>query len=232
MSEVDTESPTMGPGARLTAAREQSGWSLVQAADRLHLDVAAVRALEAGHFEALGAAVYARGHLRRYAELLGLPVDEVEAAYSQSNATKRLPDLKRTATPLQKAAARGSSLQPGSVAVGAAVLVLVALVWWAMRVPHASRSNPSVSAGAASAPVPAVEPPAAAVSRESANVDLGLNLGQPGWAAIHDPTGDASPLARGDMATASPAPGSGDGSGRVFDVPTAAPPPRTHSQRP
>ena len=234
MKEGDTQSPTMGLGARLTAAREQAGWSLLQAADRLHLDVATVKALEAGQFEALGAVVYARGHLRRYAELLGLPVNEVEAAYTQANPPKRPPDLKRTATPLQNAAARAGALRPGTVAIGAVVLVMAALVWWAMHVPHAPRSNPPAPGSAVSAPAPAIEPASAPAAQESAaNVDLGIKLGQGSWATIHDPAGDANPLARGDTATGSSAARSAvDGSGRLFDVPAGAPPPRSRSQRP
>ena len=57
-----------GIGARLRAAREKRGLTLLQAAERLHLDVRVVEALEAGDFAALGADVYVRGHLRRYAE--------------------------------------------------------------------------------------------------------------------------------------------------------------------
>src|SRR5262249_25881169 len=70
-----------GPGAWLAAAREQAGWSLIQAAERLHLDVAAVKALEAGDYRTFGAPVYARGHLRRYAELVGLSAHDVEQAF-------------------------------------------------------------------------------------------------------------------------------------------------------
>jgi cytoskeleton protein RodZ len=230
MSEQDTESPMMSPGARLTAAREQAGWSLVQTADRLHLDVASVKAMEAGHFEALGAVVYARGHLRRYAELLGLPVDELEAAYTQANPGRRPPDLKRTATPLQNAAARAGAVRPGTVAIGAAILVMGALVWWAMHVPHASRSG-----AAAPASVPAAAPsPASESSAQTppADAGLGLKLGQDHWPTV------SNPLARGDTATGATANSSGDASGRLFDSSTAAaaaaapPPARSHSQRP
>jgi hypothetical protein len=218
----------MSAGARLTAAREQAGWSLVQAADRLHLDVATVKAMEAGQFEALGAVVYARGHLRRYAELLGLPVNEVEAAYTQANPPKRPPDLKRTATPLQNAAARAGALRPGTVAIGAAILVMAALVWWAMHVPHASRSG---ATGPVPVPGPANEP---APPRSADDAGPGLKLGQDNWAAIHaEPAGDANPLARGDTASGGEAARpSSDGNGRLFDVPATAPQPRPHSQRP
>ena len=180
MSEGDTESPKAGPGAQLTAGREQAGWSLVQAADRLHLDVATVKALEAGQFEALGAAVYARGHLRRYAELLGLPVSEVEAAYAQASPPQRLPDLKRSASPLRNSAARVGALRPWTVAVGAAVVVMVALVWWAMHVPHASRSTPIAGPAAANPTTP---------KESTAKVDLGLKFRQGSWAEIYDAAG-------------------------------------------
>jgi cytoskeleton protein RodZ len=190
MSEGDKESPKAGPGAQLTAAREQAGWSVVQAADRLHLDVATVKALEAGQFEALGAAVYARGHLRRYAELLGLSMNEVEAAYTQTNPPKRPPDLKRSASSLHNAGSRSGALRPWTVAVGAAVLVLVALVWWAMRVPHAARSAP-LAAGNPGKPLVAESEPASLATpvEASSQVDLGLKFRHGSWAEIYDAAG-------------------------------------------
>ncbi len=60
-----------GIGVRLRAAREKRGLTLLQAAERLHLDVRIVQALEAEEFAELGADVYVRGHLRRYAEAVG-----------------------------------------------------------------------------------------------------------------------------------------------------------------
>src|SRR5256886_4663050 len=60
-----------GTGARLRAAREKAGLSLAQAAESLALDPPTLEALEAEDFAALGADVYVRGHLRRYAELIG-----------------------------------------------------------------------------------------------------------------------------------------------------------------
>jgi cytoskeletal protein RodZ len=120
----------------LAAAREQAGWTLVEAAEQLHLDVAIVRALEAGRFEVLGAAVYARGHLRRYAELLGLPVQEIEQAFLQQHPGRSAPDLRHGAGLLQKGDAGGGAIRPGVAAVGAALLVIVGIVLWAKRVPR------------------------------------------------------------------------------------------------
>ena len=60
------------PGGMLRAERQRRGHSVQYAAEDLHLDVWVIEALEANRFEALGAPVYAKGHLRKYAMLLGL----------------------------------------------------------------------------------------------------------------------------------------------------------------
>ena len=135
------------PGAWLAAAREQAGWSLLQTAERLHLDVAAVKALEAGDYRAFGAPVYARGHLRRYAELVGLPPHEIEQAFFASQAAGETPDLRHGARLLQRSGA--GALRPATAAIGAVILVVIALVWWAMRVPH-GRHLPAPPAAASS----------------------------------------------------------------------------------
>src|ERR1700687_555684 len=133
MDEGAAPSQSSSPGARLAAAREHAGMTLAQAAERLHLDVATLQALEAGRFQTLGAAVSVHGHLRHYAELVGLPVGEIEAAYAASSARlEPLPDLRRSTTFPGSSASRGVSLPPRAALIGAVVLVLGALVWWAV----------------------------------------------------------------------------------------------------
>jgi cytoskeletal protein RodZ len=139
----------------LASAREQAGLSLVQSAERLHLDVAAVRALETGDYAVFGAPVYARGHLRRYAELVGLSPDEVERAFNQAHSADGSPDLRRGAGLLQKSALGARALRPATAAVGAIILVLIALIWWAMHVPggkgHGTAVTPPAGAAASAA---------------------------------------------------------------------------------
>ena len=65
------------PGARLQRAREALGLSIENAAERLHLSAALVLAMEQDRLALLGPPVYARGHLRNYAALLGVPESEV-----------------------------------------------------------------------------------------------------------------------------------------------------------
>jgi cytoskeleton protein RodZ len=117
-------------GRQLLAARERLGISVAQAADSLHVDTAVIESLEAGRFFALGAPVFARGHLRQYAELLGEPLDEVTGRYQTLREAATTPDI--TAVPHVVPAGRPPARWP--VVVVAATLVVAALVWWAMGV--------------------------------------------------------------------------------------------------
>lgn len=69
------------PGARLRAAREGQGLSIEEVADRLRLNEALVLAMEEDRFGLLGAPVFARGHLKNYAALVGAPEREVMADF-------------------------------------------------------------------------------------------------------------------------------------------------------
>jgi cytoskeleton protein RodZ len=154
------ESPNAGPGARLAAAREQAGWSLVQTAERLHLDVAAIKALEADDYRSFGAPVYARGHLRRYAELVGLPPHEVDKAFFRIQSGSGAPDLRHGAGLLQKSDAGAGALRPGTAAIAAVILVIIALIWWAMRMPHGAAPAAPADAARAAANAPVTDAPA------------------------------------------------------------------------
>ena len=64
---------------RLKAERERKGLSAQKAADQLHLDAWVIDALEAGDYARIGPSVYAKGHLKNYAALLGLSAAELTA---------------------------------------------------------------------------------------------------------------------------------------------------------
>ena len=74
----------MLPGARLSAARKERELSIKTVADELKLDVRMVDAIERDDMEALPAAIFVKGYLRRYARLTGLPEDELVRDYSDS----------------------------------------------------------------------------------------------------------------------------------------------------
>ena len=117
-----------GIGSRLRAAREKKSLTILQAAEKMHVDARILESLEAEDFAALGAPVYARGHLRHYAELVGESAPELQQLYADSTqATPAQPDLTRIAR-VEPEGDSGKLVGPaviGLVAVG-----LVGVVWW------------------------------------------------------------------------------------------------------
>ena len=67
----DSESEPLG-GERLAEARHKEEIPLSDIAKELHLDEFKVEALERNEFDVLGAPVFAKGYLRKYAQLVGV----------------------------------------------------------------------------------------------------------------------------------------------------------------
>jgi cytoskeleton protein RodZ len=80
-------------GQRLAEARRERDISLADIAKELHLDEPKVRALEENRFDMLGAPVFAKGHLRKYAELVGVPMDDILADYYALNRSVGAPPV-------------------------------------------------------------------------------------------------------------------------------------------
>lgn len=128
MSAEDTGTTARaGVGARLKDARERAGLTPIEAAESLHIDTAALLALEADRFGEIGAPVFVRGYIRHYADLVGEPAEPLEALYGASAHAGRVPDLTHIAKAASPSAA-GSLVRTGVVLV-----ILAALVgagWW------------------------------------------------------------------------------------------------------
>lgn len=158
--------PALGLGERLRSARKARAISVAQAAEALHLEEDSVRALEEERFEALGAPVFVRGHLRRYAELVGLPTDAVLDAYRAAVPdSDALPMLNRPRAPAE-------SLRFGSWVwwvVTAAIFVIFVLVF------SGGAEDEARGSGTPQQPVPALQglpknvpPPAGTASADTA----------------------------------------------------------------
>jgi len=176
-----------GIGARLRAAREKRGLTQLQAAERLHLDARVVQALEAEDFAALGADVYVRGHLRRYAESVGESPAQLQQLYSASSQALR-PDLTRIA--------RGEPDQRGSRLLLPALLAVVGfagagLLWWLLTLP-----------GEKAHPLPADRPPAADATHaaEQAAPDADAGTAPPAAPSAVAPTSSRAPPSTGGTA--------------------------------
>ena len=127
-----------GIGARLRAGREKHGLTVLQVAERIHTDPKVVEAIEAESFEALGAPVYARGHIRHYAELVGEPAAELIALYSGSSQVAQ-PDLTRI---VKVPAGSDSSKLVAPALLVIAVFAVAGAVWWVSAL---SKKKPQLS---------------------------------------------------------------------------------------
>ncbi|HEV7444063.1 MAG TPA: RodZ domain-containing protein [Steroidobacteraceae bacterium] len=127
-----------GIGARLRAGREKLGLTVLQVAERIHTDPKIVEAIEAENYEALGAPVYARGHIRHYAELVGESATELIALYSGSSKVAQ-PDLTRI---VKVPAGIDSNKLVAPALLVIAVFAVAGAVWWVSAL---SKKKPQLS---------------------------------------------------------------------------------------
>jgi cytoskeleton protein RodZ len=148
-------------GRRLKAERERRGMSTQKIANGMHLDEWVIDALEAGDYPRIGPAVYAKGHLKKYASLLGIslvpagaepPPPMLPVAAAVPSPIVRL-DLPREA----------NALWPSIGIVLAAALLGGGMFWW--RQAHHAPRAPTVAAQPAAR---TDTPPSTAPAREDA----------------------------------------------------------------
>ena len=162
LSEEDQPDEPQGPvcGERLLQARRERQISVTEIAKELHLDEVKVRALERNDFGILGAPVFAKGHLKKYAAIVGVNVDDVLADYYRLDRSLSAPPVIAGRPRLQP----GHS--PGPWIIAAILIVVVAvLLWWFLGSREASNPGPGVSDApggpAAAVTRPTTETPAA-----------------------------------------------------------------------
>ena len=157
---ADAEEQMPLGGERLAEARRDQQISVVEIAKELHLDEAKVRALEINEFESLGAPVFAKGHLRKYAQLVGVDQDDVLTDYYRLTRSQVIPPV------VSKRAKPRRELSPGPwIAVFAIVVAIGVAYWfitWAPLQPavDASQAVPETPAPSTEAPAAVDETPA------------------------------------------------------------------------
>jgi cytoskeleton protein RodZ len=196
------------PGGMLRAERERRGYSVQHVAEELHLDIRVIEALEANRFEALGAPVYARGHLRKYAMLLGLSPATVLERYEALTGAPADP------TPIPVAIATPVRVERRRVPrlplwIAAALVIVAGLAWLAYEllwVPKSDSANTSevvaptvpqqfvsepttVPEPVAQTPAPAAQAAPQAPSPAAGEVRVRLEFTEPSWTEIYDASG-------------------------------------------
>jgi cytoskeleton protein RodZ len=133
--EQESEDETQAPlaGERLAHARREQQITVLEIAKELHLDEYKVRALESNDFEVIGAPVFAKGHLKKYAQILKVDDATLMGEYYE------LTRAQAGQPPLSVRAKQRRAIAPGPwLAVIAAVIIIATAYWWlAVREPVA-----------------------------------------------------------------------------------------------
>lgn len=209
-------------GEQLRKARDERNLTIQQVAQALHVDPWILEALEDNRFKDVGAPVFAKGHLRKYAVEVGLDEQTVMEAYYRAEDTPETPRL-MTDTFSRPRGEERARLPVILVSIVLALLILVVLAMWLRKGGFGLQLD-----GSAEQTMPAAvgedvtmnaEPVAIPVSRAAVsgdNQDAGLPAA--------DPPMD-QPQVR------SPVPASGDAGSALAPVPAAALPAADDSQR-
>jgi len=202
---------TLAFGQKLKAERERRGMSAQKMADDMHLDAWVIDALEAGDHARIGPAVYANGHLKKYASLLGLSAADALSVADTKAATARLPT---PVIPMDPGPAGGRWLGPALASFAAVVLAVAVLLWWQpWHLGGSPRSTATVTEReTASAPAPATPTPL-----EAEHSGKGEHAGEADDG--HSPQNPALAAAPADAGE----PEAGDARTAVAAVDTAAP---------
>ncbi len=207
------------PGQALRHAREARSLPLYKVAEELRLTPELVTAMEEGRYDSLGPAVFARGHLRRYATLLGLAAEPLLENYEAAHRDDVSPSLLPPASLRTPVAGRRSPLAVAmAVLVPAALAAIVAGAWWLQGREPASATAPAgtpaetaaspdaaaLSAGQADS-TPAAAGEAAPATRDPDRLAFGFT--DACWVEVYDATGQRLAFELAERGTARAFPG-------------------------
>jgi cytoskeletal protein RodZ len=146
-------------GADLASAREQRGLSVEDVSNATRIRAGLIRAIEADDFDPCGGAVYARGHIRGIARMIGIDPEPLVAEFDRTHVEEPAP----VPVPNQPAdpdlAARAERRRPNwTAAMAAALLVICGLAGYGVYSNHGSKPATSTSGEFPTVPRPSASP--------------------------------------------------------------------------
>lgn len=171
----------MSVGEDLARAREACGMSVddISAATRIRGGL--IRAIEADDFDACGGSVYARGHLRNIARVIGVDPEPLIAEYDREHVQELVPVPLSNQPSEPELAARAERHRPNwTAAMAAALVAICALAAYGLvnRSPsHSTAESTSPSPTHTTTPSPSaapVSPPPSALAQVPSTVAVAL----------------------------------------------------------
>jgi cytoskeletal protein RodZ len=159
-------------GAALAAARRERGLSVEDVSAATRIRPAIIRAIENDDFDACGGAVYARGHLRSVAQVVGADsrplIEEFDRRFHQPVPALRTAPLGSFEPPRDAGRSGRQSPTWASVAVGVLVVVVIFLAasWLVGRDGGDASGSPAAQAAATTAAPPSTPAPTPTASRK------------------------------------------------------------------
>jgi len=195
LEEKATGEERRGPigGERLAEARRAQQITVLEIAKELHLDEPKVRALECNDFDVIGAAVFAKGHLRKYAQLVNVDEADLMLDYYQLNRSAAMPPVVSTRAKLRRDASSGPW-----IAAFIVIIVAGAIYWW-------FAGGTASTGSVATAEISAFPQDGAAVTPvETDTPDEANNIGlpEPTTALLVEAIGEPSDAATGEAVVA------------------------------
>lgn len=154
------------PGAALAAARQQAGLSVedVSAATRIRSTL--VRAIEHDKYDMCGGEVYARGHIRSIAHVIGTDAEPLIADFDRRYgrpmpklAVAPINTLGEPVRDLTRTASRTTPKWPAAAIAVLALIVVLLLMSWVFGGHGQNRTNPSSAVPPLPAPTVSAAPP-------------------------------------------------------------------------
>jgi transcriptional regulator with XRE-family HTH domain len=135
-------------GETLSRARRKRGLSVEDVAADTRIRATLISAIEADHFELCGGAVYARGHIKSIARVVGIEPEGVLGEFDTAHQIERVVHAVATTSPDHDLVSRAERHQPNwTVAMAAALVAICVLAAYGL-VHHAG-----------STPTPRAQPP-------------------------------------------------------------------------
>ena len=116
-ADLDQQLQPASPGALLCAARQSAGLSQKQVADQLHITVHYVRSIEQDAYEKLPGTIFAKGYIKRYAEILGMNADELVVCFESYQQEQQDQQNEVTRIHARKHRARNRNIAIASVVI-------------------------------------------------------------------------------------------------------------------